>query len=113
MVARDGIRAVGEQSFETLREVRAAARSIPGDELASRVAIGFAARQLYAAGLVTELGAQRVADGSRKLGSRIVTVRSGGRAADPGPYGGPTAARGGAARVTLASAPAGRALGRR
>jgi hypothetical protein len=80
MVAPDVIRAVGEQAFETFREVRAAARGIP-DELASRVATGFVARQLDTAALVTEVGAQRVADGSRKLGSRVVAVRSGGRAA--------------------------------
>jgi hypothetical protein len=79
MAAPDVIRAVAEKAFETLREVRAAARGIPDDELASRVATGFVARQLDTAPLVTELGAQRVAVRSRKLGSRVVTVRSGGR----------------------------------
>jgi hypothetical protein len=41
IVAPDVIRAVAEQAFETRREVHAAARGIPDDELASRVATGF------------------------------------------------------------------------
>jgi hypothetical protein len=70
MVAPDVIRAVVEQAFETRREVHAAARGLPDDELASRVATGFVARQLDTAALVTELAAQRVGDGSRKARQR-------------------------------------------
>jgi hypothetical protein len=67
MVALDVIRAVGEQAFETLREVRAAARDIADDELASRVATGFVARQLDAAALVNGAwGAARCAAEARQ-----------------------------------------------
>lgn len=113
MVAPDVIGAVAQQAFETLREVHAAARGIPDDELASRVATGFVARQLDTAGLVTELGARRVGDGSRKARQRCWHGPIGWASGRPGAVWWANGPARGAAPVTSARALVGRALGRR
>jgi hypothetical protein len=62
MVAPSVIRAAAARTFEAFREVRAAARGLSDDELASRIAAAFVARALDTAALATELGPRRVAD---------------------------------------------------